>query len=101
MRELIENPIYMTYDEMEEKFMGRWILVANCEYSEYRDILGGIPVAVADSPFEGQRDGFYAKFREPQYAPRTDLDFDYDSVPGIKFFFNPVEKAGDKVDANV
>jgi hypothetical protein len=85
----------MTYDEMEKEFIGKWILIANCKYSEYRKLLGGIPVAVADTIFEGQRDGFYDKFKDPKYAPRADRDFDYDSVPGILSFFNSLEVVGE------
>ena len=87
MRKLIENPVYMTYEEMKEEFYGRWILVTNCKYNLYYTLLGGIPVAVADTQFEGQRDGFYDKFRAPEYAPRTDCDFDYDSIPELLGFY--------------
>ena len=98
MRKLIENPSYMTFEEMEEKYLGKWILITNCDYSPYRELLGGIPVAVADSVFEGQSDGFYDRFKEPQYAPRTDRDFDYDSVPGVMGFFHTLELVGDEGD---
>ena len=83
MRRLIENPVYMTYEDMESEFKGKWILVTNCEYGPAQSFIGGIPVAVADTIFEGQRDGFYDKFRAPEYAPRTYCDFDYDSLPGL------------------
>ena len=77
MRKIIENPAYTTYEDMRKEFDGQWILITNCEYGEFGELLGGIPVAVADTPFEGQRDGFYNKFKDPKYAPRTDADFDY------------------------
>jgi len=96
MRKLIDEPIFMTFDEMEEQFAGKWILVTNCEYGEYDKFIGGIPVAVADTPFEGQGDGFYDKFKDPKYAPRADKDFDYDSIPGIKSFFGSIELVGDE-----
>ena len=69
----------MTYEDMEKEFDGRWILITRCEYDELDKFIGGIPVAVADSPFEGQGDGFYNEFKSPKYAPRTDIDFDYQS----------------------
>jgi len=97
MRKLIENPVYMTYGEMEEKFTGKWILITNCEYGEFGKFIGGFPVAVADSPFEGQRDGFYNEFKDPKYAPRTDRDFDYESVPGIfGGFFGDIKFVGEQ-----
>ena len=79
MRKIIENPTYMTYEDMKKEFDGKWILITNCVYEELGWLLGGIPVAVADTPFEGQRDGFYDKFKDPKYAPRADKDFDYQS----------------------
>ena len=95
MRKLIENPTFMTFEEMEEKFIGKWILITNCEYGEFRKFIGGIPVAVADTPFEGQQDGFYDKFRDPKYAPRADEDFDYQ--PGIFGGFTGELKFTDEV----
>ena len=87
MRKLIENPVYMTYEEMEKEFAGKWILVANRVDTPTGLTAGGIPVAVADTIFEGQRDGFYEKFRAPEYAPRIDLDFNYDNLPGLMGFY--------------
>lgn len=91
MRKLIENPIYMNYNEIEERYSGRWVLIANCKYAPGRELLGGIVVAEADSVFKGQADGFYDEFHSPEYAPITDRDFDYDNVPGVQFFFNTLE----------
>ena len=97
MRNLVETPVYMTFAEMEEEFHGRWILVTNCEYSEYGDFIRGIPVAVADTVFEGQSDGFYDRFKDIAYAPRTDMDFDYESAPGIASVFGSMELVGEEI----
>ena len=86
MRKLIENPVYMTYVEMKEEFCGKWILIANCKFTPHMELLGGIPVAVADSVYEGREDGFYSAFRAPEYAPRADKDFNYDNFPGFQLF---------------
>jgi len=99
VRKIIDSPVYMTYGEMKETFIGKWILITNCKYAEYGKFIGGIPVAIADTVFEGQEDGFYDKFKDPMYSPRTDKDFDYDNVPGIMGFFNTLETAGGKIDA--
>ena len=80
---------------MKEKFNGKWILITNCNYTPYRELLGGIPVAVADTIYEGRSDGFYSKFRTPEYAPRTDRDFNYDNQPGLLAFFEVVKTDGD------
>ena len=97
MRKIIENPKFMTYDEMEKEFDNKWILIANCEYGEFGKFLGGIPVAVADTPFEGQRDGFYNHFKDSKYAPRTDKDFSFyqrpfDMFAGDLIFLDEVPK---------
>jgi len=98
MRELVVNPVYMSYDEMRAKFAGKWILVTNCVESDYGRLIGGVPVVVADTVFEGQEDGFYDKFKDHQYAPRTDKDFNYDNVPGVMGFFDTLEMVDEKVD---
>ena len=100
MRMLIDNPTYMTFAEMEEKFIGKWILVANSKYSPYQEFLGGIPVAMANSVLEGQSDGFYDRFKESQYSPVSFHDFDYDNVPDIMGFFHTLEMVGDDDDAD-
>jgi len=97
MRKLIENPVYMTFEEMEEKFIGKWVLVANCDYTPYSRLIGGIPVAVADTIFEGQEDGFYDEFKDPKYSPRAYEDFNYDNIPGVFGLFGSLEVEGKKV----
>jgi len=84
----------MTIDEIEREFAGKWVLVTNCVYSEYNQVIGGIPVAVADSEFEGQRDGFYDEFKDPKYAPRFSNDMNYDNIPGFVNFFGNAGAAG-------
>jgi len=97
MRKLIENPTYMTYKEMEQEFFGKWILITNCNFAEYNELLGGVPVAVADTVFEEQRDGFYDGFKDPKYAPRATRNFNYDNMPGIFGFMGSLVVGGEKV----
>ena len=101
MRMLIKDPVYMTYKEIKEEFYGKWILITNCKFDPYRDLLGGVPVAVADTVFEGQRDGFYDKFKAPEYAPRTNLNLDYDSLPGLMGIYEVSESDGDSDTRNL
>jgi hypothetical protein len=98
MRELIKNPVYMSYEEMKEKFAGKWILVTNCESSTYGLLLGGVPVAVADSIFEGQEDGFYDEYKDPKYSPRMSNNMNYDDVPGFVNFFGTAELVGENAN---
>ena len=67
------------------------MLIVNCKYSEAGDFLGGIPVAVAESIFEGQEDGFCDEYKDTKDAPRTYRDFNYDNVPGFVNFFATTE----------
>ena len=90
MRKILENPIYMTIEEIETIFAGKWVLITNCVYSEYNQVIGGIPVAEADSEFEGQGDGFYDEFKDPKYSPRFSNDMNYDNTPGFVNFFGNV-----------
>ena len=94
VRRILENPIYMTIDEIEKEFAGKWVLVTNCVYSEDNQVIGGIPVAEADSEFEGQRDGFYDEFKDPKYSPRFSNDLNYDNIPGFVNFFGNAGAAG-------
>ena len=86
MREIIENPTYMRYEDMEKEFDGRWILITRCEYDELDKFIGGIPVAIADKPFQGQSDGFYDEFKASKYSPMTDINFAHPA--GIFSFFS-------------
>ena len=87
MRKIIENPVYMTYEEIEKEFYGKWVFIANCVSNPYSKLLGGVPVAFADRKFEGHKDGFYDKFRGEEYAPRTTISFNYDKIPDITSIF--------------
>ena len=98
MRKILKNPTYMTIEEIKEKFAGKWVLATNCEYSEYNQVIGGIPVAEADSPFEGQEDGFYDEFKEPKYSPRMSNNMNYDDVPGFVNFFGTTEMVGENAN---
>ena len=98
MRKILKNPTYMTYEEIKEKFSGKWVLATNCVYSEYNQVIGGIPVAEADSPFEGQEDGFYDEFKDPKYSPRMSNNMNYDDVPGFVNFFGTAEMVGENAN---
>ena len=86
MRRLIEDPVYMTYDEMKDRFDGKWIMIVKCNYTPYNQLLGGIPVVEADKIYEGQDDGFYDQFWTQEYAVRAYKDF-RDHEPAIVSVF--------------
>jgi len=75
MRQLIENPVYMTPKEIYEAYDGKWVYIIKCNYEGHHHFLGGYPVVIADKIFEGQQDGFYNQFDGKEFAPRTDRDY--------------------------
>ena len=94
MRQKIENPIYMTADELENAFDGKWIFVTNAQHTPHLRFLGGIPVVVADDIFEGQSDGFYEEFMTDEYAPRTDMDYTNSAPELLNAFFGVLDGEG-------
>ena len=75
MRHRIENPVYMTAEEIEAAYDGKWVFIVRAKHSPHMKFLGGEPVVVADGIFEGQADGFYEEFMAEDYAPRADRDY--------------------------
>ena len=86
MRKIIETPVYMTIEEIEKQFVGKWVFVANCTDGDGRTT-GGIPVAVADTQFEGYEDGFYDRFLTLEYKPTLALNLNYSFVPMMTMMF--------------
>ncbi|MCL2604060.1 MAG: hypothetical protein FWD90_06245 [Defluviitaleaceae bacterium] len=94
MRQAIENPTFMTADEIEKTFVGKWVYIVNAEFTRFMDFVGGIPVVYADDVFEGQKDGFYEQFRIPKYAPRYDTDYSFSAPPLLNMNYGkPAEDA--------
>jgi hypothetical protein len=75
VRQKVDNPVYMSANDIEKEYDGKWVFITNAEYSPHMKFLGGIPVVVADNIFEDQADGFYDEFKDKKYAPRTDMDY--------------------------
>ena len=92
MRQLIENPVYMTIDDMKTNFKGKWIYIAKCNMLEGNELVGGVPVVMADTPFEGDVE-FYDQFRTKEFAPRCDRNFNRKEV----FFFPTYPPDDDEV----
>jgi len=82
MRKKIENPVYMSLDDMKVTYKGKWIYIANCNMAEGNDLMGGVPIVVADTPFEGEMD-FYDQFKGTDFSPRCTRNFNKKEV----FFF--------------
>jgi len=74
MRQVIENPVYMTLDDMKTTYKGKWIYIVKCNMADGNELLGGFPIVVADTPFEGNVE-FYDRFDGKEFAPRCDENF--------------------------
>ena len=74
MRQVVENPVYMTIEDMKTKYQGKWIYIAKCNMADGYELIGGTPVVVADSPFEGDV-SFYDQFRGKGLSPFCERNF--------------------------
>ena len=74
MRQVIENPVYMTIDDIKATYQGKWIYIAKCNLASGNELLGGVPVVIADKPFEGDI-RFYDRFRGEEFSPRCQRNF--------------------------
>jgi len=91
MRNKINNPVYMTADEIHASFNGKWVLVANAEMTPAMEFTGGVPVVVADEIYEGHEDGFYEEFVDAdECSPCLDLDYRDSSLFLANAFFDEV-----------
>ena len=91
MRQRVENPAYMTAEELKATYDGKWIFITRAEHTPHMRFLGGVPVVVADGIFEGQSDGFYEEFMTEEYAPRTDRDYTGPAPELLNAFFGVLE----------
>ena len=77
MRETLTEFIYMPVEDLRKNFNGKWIFLVNCIMGEGNTLLGGIPVAQADVPFENGVDKFFEQFKDSKFAPRCDANYLY------------------------
>ncbi|MCL1987867.1 MAG: hypothetical protein FWG64_07850 [Firmicutes bacterium] len=74
MYEIIKNPQRMTRDEVFTKFTGKWVFIIHLEGELFQFWESGIPVVVADIPWEGDNEGVYNIFlNDPNITRRTDI----------------------------
>ena len=85
MYKIIDNPVMMSKDEIEKEFDGKWIYIVKAEFTIGKRLVKGMPVIVADSPFEGQDEEIYKKYRTPEYDARyaRDLCHYEPSIPSV------------------
>jgi hypothetical protein len=69
MYEILKNPKRMTIQEIDSSFDGKWVYIIQCEETEGYKTIAGVPVVIADGPFEGVDEGIYNQFDDPRYEP--------------------------------
>ena len=71
---IIDNPKVLTKDEIEKEFDGKWVYIVKAKFTDSKSLVEGMPVVVADSPFEGNEDGIYEQFDSKEYVTRYACD---------------------------
>ena len=65
-----------TWEELRDIFDGKWVYIANTQFSDGNGFIKGTPVVIADSELEGLEEGIYNQFkRNKEYGVRADADF--------------------------
>lgn len=75
MVEIVENPVMMTYEEMESEYDGKWVYAVNCELTPGDRLISGTPVIVADMQYEGVDTGIYDRYDTDEYGVKCAKDF--------------------------
>ena len=68
--QILENLKMMSAEEIEKTFDGKWVYIVKADITRHGELIKGIPVIVADAPFEGNEDGVYLQYRKPEYEER-------------------------------
>ena len=63
-----------TFDQLKEKFDGKWLYLVNATFTDGHGLAKAVPVVVADSELEGIDDGIYIQFHSSAYGRKADLD---------------------------
>ena len=74
MYQILEKQKIMKRDEIEKEFDGKWVYIVKAKFTNSKSLIEGMPVIVADSPFEGNSDGIYEKYDTKEYVVRYSCD---------------------------
>ena len=74
MYQIIENPKMLTKVEIDKEFDGKWVYIVKAKFTSSKSLIEGMPVVVADSPFEGNSDGIYEQYDSKEYVARYAYD---------------------------
>ena len=71
---LLDHTDSLSIEEIERLYDGYWIYIVKAKFSEYNELLSGIPVVIGLTPSDGVEDGIYKKYRSEEYDIRADLN---------------------------
>ena len=64
-----------TFEQLKEKFDGKWIYLVNATFTDGHGLVKAVPVVVADSELEGIDEDIYTQFHSTAFGRKADLDF--------------------------
>jgi len=64
----------MTKEEIDKEFDGKWVYIVKAEINKHGELLRGMPVVVADKPYEGNDDRIYEQYDSKEYVKRCDYN---------------------------
>ncbi|MCL2199970.1 MAG: hypothetical protein FWB80_13720 [Defluviitaleaceae bacterium] len=82
MYEILQNPKRMLIQEIDNSFDGKWVYIVHCEKSEGNKTIAGVPVVIADGPFEGVEEGIYNQYKDGAYGETLS----YTLLPSLNFY---------------
>jgi len=74
MYQIIENPEILSKSEIDKIFNGKWVYIVKARFTNSKSLIDGMPVIVADFPFEGNSDGIYEQYDVKDYIARYAYD---------------------------
>jgi hypothetical protein len=74
---ILETPMMMSREEIEKTFDGKWVYIVKAIMNKHGELIEGMPVVSADSPFEGNEDGIYEQYNSKEYVKRVDYDLNH------------------------
>jgi predicted secreted protein len=77
MYQILEDPKVMSSEEINKMFDGKWVYIVKAVVTKHGELIDGIPVIVADTPFEGNNDGIYEQYDTAEYAKKFDYDLNH------------------------
>jgi hypothetical protein len=66
MYTILDKVELLTFEEIKNKYDGKWVFMTNCEFSLGSKLLRAIPRVIADKQFEGLDKGVYDAYNDKE-----------------------------------